>query len=92
MLDVDIVWVKITYPDNSESIFRATRCKQIIEDVLGQKELRDIFSGETLSDLYVFDVSSKCFVNISNINRLEEFKSKPKFSREVDKFASCFIR
>ena len=92
MLDTDIVWVKLTYPDSSESIFRATRSKNIIEDVLGQKELRDIFSGNVLSDLYVFDVSSKCFVNISNVIRIEEFKSKPKFSREVDKFASSFIR
>lgn len=92
MLDTDIVWVKITYPDDSESIFRATRCKQIIEDVLGQSELRDIFSGNVLNSLYIFDVLSKCFVNISKIKNIEEFKSKPKFSREVDKFANSFIR
>ena len=92
MIDNDIMWVKLVYNDESESIFRGTRSKPIIEDILGQEEPRDIFNGNVLSDLYVFDVSSRCFVDMSNVLQLLTYKTKPQFSREVDKFASTFIR
>lgn len=91
MLENDIVWVKITYLDDSTLIFRATKCKEIIEDILGRPVDRDVFDGEVLGEGYIFKVDTQVLFELINIASIESSKLKPEFSREVDRFASSFI-
>lgn len=78
--NVDIVWVKVVYPDSSEYIFRGT----ISQDIC------DSFGVILPDDNFIFDVAKNkvlcitdCVVSYHNL--------KPEFSRRVDEFASRFI-
>lgn len=91
MLDDDIVWVKLTYVDGSESIFRATKSKEIIEDILGHPEKRDVFDGNVLKEGYLFKVENQVLFELNNVNNSEITESKPQLMRRVDRFANSFI-
>lgn len=89
-LENDILYVRATYSDSSERIFRGTRCLEIIESIQGECIARDIVDGNTTVPDYIFDVKNKVFVDCSD-TKIEVYRTKPSFSRRVDEFANCFI-
>lgn len=91
MLDSDIVWVSLIYNDSSQSIFRATKNREIIESILGRKETRDVFDGEVLKEGYLFKVNTMVLFEVINVRSIEVSREMPEFEREVDKFANSFI-
>lgn len=92
-MNEDVKWVSLTYPDHSQRVIRATRCVDLILMIKGSLEDRDVYtsdgSGVIKSD-YVFDVKYQRFIEVEGVV-VKEFDSKPKYEREVDRFASRFI-
>lgn len=76
----DIVWVKVTYPDSSEYIFRGTSCKDVC----------DSFGVVLPDDNFLLDVAKMKILNVTDCS-VECFNVKPDYSRRVDEFASRFI-
>lgn len=94
-LDTTVAWLKVTYPDSSCQILRATRSLEIIEFYCEKLDCRDVYdvNNKTLKEGYIFDVKNKQIreLNVENCS-IEVSKKKPTFDREVDRFASSFIR
>lgn len=92
-LNNTVAWVKLTYRDSSCRILKATRSLEAIE--FYNKDLidRDIydFENRTLKSGYLFDINNLSIVDVADDVDIEVSKSKPKFDREVDKYASSFI-
>lgn len=96
MLEDDVVWVKMIYPDSSENIFRGTRCVSIIEDIVGNLPDRDVFLETDdnikigMKDNYIFDVKTENFIDSYDTVVMLSI-DKPKFTRRFDRFANSFI-
>lgn len=92
-LDDDVKWIRITYLDKSQRIIRATRCVDLILKIRGSLEDRDVYYPDgrgVIRPNYVFDVKYERFIEVENL-KVGEFENKPKYEREVDKFASRFL-
>lgn len=88
----DIVWLRFTYPDSSQIIFRGTRNIDIISQCVHPVPNLDVYgSNGLLLDGFVFNITSRKVIEIESDVKIEEFKTKPKYERRIDKFASCFI-
>ena len=91
MLDKDIVWVKLSYPDKSVRLFRGTTGIGIIKRILGTLPNVDYFEDDgRLKSTYIFDVENRIFVDSEGLT-VEVSRMKPELERKIDKFENCFI-
>lgn len=91
MLDNDIVWVKLVYNDGSESMFRATRNREIIECIIGHTEEKDVFCGKVLEDKFLFKVENQVLFELIGVKDIIVTEDKPSLERGVDRFANSYI-
>lgn len=86
-----LCWIKLTYKDSSERIFRGTQNLNIIKDFIDSPIAEDfINSPDSISENYVFDIKNRSFIEINGLD-METYKSKPEYTRRVDRFAGSFI-
>lgn len=91
MIDSEIVWIKLTYSDDSERVFRGTRSLSIINDMIDNLSDYDYYITDGYVDSnFIFDVKNKTFVNTEN-TKIEISITKPKFDRKVDEYVNSFI-
>lgn len=91
MIDSEIAWVKLTYNDDSERVFRGTQSLSIINDMVDNLGDYDYYITDGYVDSkFIFDVKNKTFVNTEN-TKIEISKTKPKFNRKVDEYVNSFI-
>lgn len=91
MIDSEIVWIKLTYSDDSERVFRGTQSLSIINDMVDDLKDYDYYITDGYVDSnFIFDVKNKTFVNTEN-TKIEISNTKPKFDRKVDEYVNSFI-